>query len=223
MSSSHDKSSCGLKNNKNNDEYQKALNSHYSNADRRITSDQLIYETISLANLKTLTPVAWRHNRPEDHPAFLKLCTYWDVVCKGACMHSARVPYIQVFLGRKEYIPLIESGDNLPIHIEEVELHKTMRESSVIFEEHFLITFLADRQFALKDEKLYLVHYTVYDKPFLLEPFISDEFNEIGIKVDLKNQLAWQTLNGLHQFPMRFPLLWQQLKKKHEVGNYGIH
>ncbi len=210
--------------------YQARFEVHQRNACTRVKDTELIYDAIQLAQQKDLNRWTWQYDQAENHPAILKLCAFWECFQDfqeyrddrkdqniHQSIHEARIPYLQLFLGNSEYLPIIPDAARIPLLLKHEELQKTLKTASVIFGEKFLVTYLAGRYFSAKRaEHNYLVHYTVHKKPFLKERLLFSERNPIVF--DLQNQLAYQTLNALHDFPKNFPTLWQQLKK-HEEQN----
>lgn len=201
--------------NKDSEQYQQMLHAHNQNAITKVESMGLLYDAIQLARFSDANQWIWQKNQAETHPALLTLCAFWQSFREDESVHEARIPYIQLFLGQENYVPLIPSVVSMPTIIENDQLRNTIRESSVIFGEHFFITFLASRRIsASKSDLPSLVHYTVQNKPLLRE-------NLLYNKQDMT--ISCQTLKGLYEFPKRFPSLWQYLIKQREVTHYEIH
>jgi len=202
--------------NKESEKYQAMLAVHKNNAITYSASTKIIYEAIQLARFNDAQSWAWRLDQAETHPALLLLSAYWQSLCEeDEGVHEARIPYIQLFLGKETYVPLMPDAASMPILIENKILHETVHNSSVIMGEHFLITFLAGRKIsANKSVFSSLIHYTVNDKPLLKE-------NLLFSKQTMT--LSSQILKGLFEFPKRFPSLWLYLTKQQEVTHYEIH
>ncbi|PIQ43242.1 MAG: hypothetical protein COV52_01875 [Gammaproteobacteria bacterium CG11_big_fil_rev_8_21_14_0_20_46_22] len=202
--------------------YQQRFDLHQHNACARVKDTGLIYDAIKLAQYKSLNKWAWQKTQAENHPALLKLCAFWECFQEDTCEHEARIPYIQLFFGNEVYTPLIPDGAVTPLKLNDDSLQQNLKHASVIFGNEFLVTYLAGRHVtARQSEKEALIYYTVHDEPLLKERLIFSEMNLIAF--DQQNQLAWQVLKALHEFPKRFPTLWKRLKKQHEVNSYEIH
>ena len=204
---------------KNSECYQQLLKAHHCNACARVASDGLIYDAIQLANFKAF--YHW-YDQPDHHPAILNLCAFWHTFRQTEGIHEACVPCIQLFVGGEHYIPLIAEADPLPVVIKDDVQRVHLKEASIIFDEHFLVTFLAGSHVASQQSSPdYLVHYTVYNKPFLKEHVSFGRKNKPML--EFRSDLSLKTLFALQQFPKRFPNIWKALKQKHEVFHYDTH
>jgi hypothetical protein len=201
--------------------YQARLDQHQKNARACVKDTGIIYDAICLAQDKRLKPWSWQNTCAEKHPAITKLCHFWEGYQGHESVYDARVPYVQLFLGSDRYVSLSPCGPSMPLVLDDHHMQRSVKASSVIFGDAFLVTFLAGREItALHSKQGSLVHYTVHNQALLQETSVLDEVNNLVF--DVENQVAWQTLQGLRHFPERYPKLWQQLNKQHEVSRYEV-
>lgn len=202
--------------------YQHRLSQHQKNACAYVKSTKLIYDAICLSQNKNINKWAWHYNYSEDHPAIMKLCVFWDYYLPGECQYESRVPYVQLFLGNEYYKSLIENDIHIPIKIKNNQTQNYFKMSSAVFGKNFLITYLAGRDITARySKKDYLIHYTVHGVPLFKERLLFSNNNLFAF--DNQNQLAFKTLNALHEFPIKFPTLWEKLKKENEEKHYEVH
>lgn len=205
---------------KNNEYYRNLYRHHTRNACFRYRCDKLIFEAIKYALQRKLYQRYWREDRAEAHPANRLLCQFWQVLSQAKKSFEACVPYIQLFLDEDNYYPLI-GHQRLPVRIKVLALQQEVHEASVIFGEHFLVTYLAGREVSSHHPSGYdLVHYSVRGKPFLKVDTYHGSMNLAA--QDIHNSLALQTLDALARFPKHFPTLWQGFVDQHEGRHYGI-
>lgn len=200
---------------KNSEIYQSRYKEHLRNAKAQVKQEKLIYQAIQLANSINFNVWVWRPDQIENHPALLMLCAYWQSYYGDDSVYEARIPYIQVFLGKENYLPLIPDAVFMPTKLDDVATYHAVKESSILFGDYFLITFLAGREISSQQSQFpHLLHRTVKGKPLIKENlFIGNQYLTISL----------QMLKGLKEFPQRFPSLWQYLKNQYEEVRYDIH
>ncbi|MCW5588122.1 MAG: hypothetical protein KIT27_00530 [Legionellales bacterium] len=202
--------------------YQNRFDQHQRNACAYVKQTGLVYDAICLAQNKNINRWAWHYAHSEGHPAIVTLCAFWDCYQTENSLHEARIPYIQLFFGQENYCSLIPSGIEIPLKVKDEKTQHHLKMASVLFGQHFLVTYLAGRHItARQSNKNYLIHHSVHDIPLFKEPLVFGAKNLLAF--DHQNNLAWQTLKALHNFPKRFPKIWQQLKQQHEVKHNEIH
>jgi len=200
---------------KNSEIYQNLYKEHLQNAKAQVKQEKLFYQAIQLANSINFNVWVWRPDQIENHPALLMLCSYWQSYYGDDNVYEARIPYIQVFLGKENYLPLISNAVCMPTKLENEAVKTAVQESSLAFGDYFLITFLAAREIsANKSHFPELIHRTVNDKPLIKENLF---FGNQQLTVSV------QMLKGLKEFPQRFPSLWRYLKDQYEEVHYDIH
>ena len=172
---------------------------HHQHASIALNQEALVFEAICLSH----RPLK-RANAAEYHPAIVLLCKFWEHLHEEGGYFSPAVPVIQIFVGNRQYVPLIPS---LPSPHDVYLMQPFHKEATVSFNHQFLVTYLASRQHS---EKLiyehYWLHYTIYDEAYLIEE------NPAPGK---SNCLAWHTLQGLRHFKTNFPMIWQDLQRKY--------
>ncbi len=212
-------SSLHIKNNVRNHHF---VDVHQQNACARVKTTCLLYDAIVLARNTQLSHWTWRYDHAEEHPAIQTLCAFWKYFRDDNSCYDARIPYIQVFLDNDHYASLITDTVAMPVVLHNKSLQQIVKSASVIFGNKFLITFLAGRHITAKQSTNdYLIYYTVHNQPLFKERLLFGADSPLAF--DLQNQLAWQTLKALHDFPQQFPQCWQALKKQREVIDYDIH
>lgn len=192
--------------------YQQHFHWHQKNACVAVKDASLIAEAVQLAQHQALNAWVWQAAQAESHPALLVLCAFWEYFQIKPCQNEVRIPYIQLFLGDENYLPLIPGGAFMPLKGQNPVLQQQIRAASVLFGHEYLVTYLAGRHISANHSTANtLIYYTVHHQPVFQEIIGADKNNFQAF--DQQNQLAWRTLQALRTFPNRFPLLWQALKK----------
>ncbi len=201
---------------------QNRFDQHQRNACAYVKQSGLIYDAIVLAKNKNINRWAWHYAYSEGHPAIATLCAFWDCYQTESSVHEARIPYIHLFFGQDNYCSLIPGGIEIPLKLKERQTQHHLKMASVLLGPHFLVTYLAGRHISARQSNNdFLIHHSVHDIPLFKEPLVFGAKNLLAF--DYQNNLAWKTLNALHNFPKRFPTLWQQLKQQHETKHDEIH
>lgn len=211
--------------NSQDERYLKLAYHHRQNACATFSSDKMIYEIVKLIeNIDSKRGPFSDEKNPEDHPAIRRLCDFWNEILGFTNMRQPGIPLIQLFLGKDDYVPLIDM-QTMPVNLERNEqLGKRINSSSMAFGSHFLVTFLASRKDAEYNAYNDCLNYLTVGGDGLLQEPLSLSGGD-ALKVNIKKQLAWRVLEGLRNFPYDFPILWSYLEEKHgkHHKNFNLH
>lgn len=186
--------------------YRQWLNLHYRNGGLAYASDALLFYAIELATQQPPNASYLYENRAMQHPAIVLLCSFWQQLLGGQSRFTAAVPYIQLFVGRAYYQPLLQA-EKMPVLILDDHLAYDVQAASLVLGDHFLVTFLASHHNATYQEGA--CHYlTVKGQP-LFKTVMAD-------KTMPQLDLAQYMVMALAQFPKQFPHHWQMLRQKHQ-------